>query len=196
MKLAKLILASSLVASCAFAEGAFIGVGGGYNFNAEFQTEDDLSIDGNQGVFSVKGGYDFGSYRSYAQYNYNSKYSEEVSVTQGGQTTLLGKAEFSGHEFVVGVDFTPALSENFKLSVGPYAGLSLLKATAADQTGSESQTQKGFIVGGKAGVIFDFGAGEIEAGVKADKAWHSGQDGWVDIDKTTLGAYAGYNFKF
>ena len=135
MKLAKLVLASSLVASCAFAEGGFIGVGGGYNFGSTIEAEYIGEIDDiNQGVFSVKGGYDFGSYRAYTQYNYNSKYSEEFSGTIVG--TIEG--EISGHEFVVGVDFTPSLSDGLKFAAGPYAGLSLLKAKVGDM----SQTQK------------------------------------------------------
>ncbi|MBQ3675663.1 MAG: porin family protein, partial [Campylobacter sp.] len=74
MKLAKLVLASSLVASCAFAEGVFVGVVGGYNFQAEVQTKDtDVTIKDKQGFFGLKGGYDFGAYRAYGQYNYNLK---------------------------------------------------------------------------------------------------------------------------
>ena len=51
-------------------------------------------------------------------------------------------------------------------------------------------------MGAKVGVILDFDVGEIETGIKADQSWHSGKDEWPDIDKTQLGGYIGYNFKF
>ena len=190
MKLAKLILASSLVASCAFAEGVFIGVVGGYNFQAEVQTKDtDVTIKDKQGFFGLKGGYDFGAYRAYGQYNYNLKFTKDF-VYAGN----MEKAEFKGHEFLVGADWTPSINENLKLAVGPYFGYSILKVK--DNVDPDSTSENGWILGGKVGAIVDTGVGEFEAGVKADKAWHKGKNDWVDMDKTTVGLYLGYNFKF
>lgn len=76
----------------------------------------------------------------------------------------ITKYSASSHEFLVGADYTPSLSENFKLTIGPYARLSLLKLTDKDEYGSESKTENGFIVSGKIGVIYDFDFSEIEAG--------------------------------
>ena len=106
------------------------------------------------------------------------------------------KYSASSHEFLVGADYTPSLSENFKLTIGPYARLSLLKLTDKDEYGSESKTENGFIVGGKIGVIYDFDFSEIEAGLKADKSWHNGDEEWIDVDKISYGGYLSYNFKF
>ena len=121
-------------------------------------------------------------------------------MVENGVETLLSKAEFSGHEFLVGADFTPALGENFRLVVGPYLGLSLLKASLGANVGgeyySESQTQKGFIIGGHLGFLVDTAAGRFEAGLKADQAWHHGSGEWPDFDKSTFGGYVGYNYKF
>ncbi|MDA3054524.1 MULTISPECIES: hypothetical protein [unclassified Campylobacter] len=192
--LAKIFLATSLACACSFAdEGAFIGIGGGYNFAGDVDVSGVGSLDSvKQGVISVKGGYDFGDFRAYSQYNYNTKYSEEVYM----EDTLLAKGELSGHELLVGADYTPALSSNLKLAVGPYMGLSLLKVSLSDGEFSDSQTQKGFIIGGHVGLIIDSEIGQFEAGIKADKSWHNGTSDWPDFDKSTFGGYAGYNYKF
>ncbi|MBR2157741.1 MAG: hypothetical protein IJ923_07015, partial [Campylobacter sp.] len=88
----------------------------------------------------------------------------------------------------------PSINENLKLAVGPYFGYSILKVK--DNVDPDSTSENGWILGGKVGAIVDTGVGEFEAGVKADKAWHKGKNDWVDMDKTTVGLYLGYNFKF
>ena len=195
MKLAKLILASSLVASCAFAEGVFVGVVGGYNFMTKIEVkETDLSIKDKNAFFGVKGGYDFGAYRAYGQYNYNLKFSKDYLDNNGDTWT----AEFKGHEFLVGADWTPSINENLKLAVGPYLGYSIVEAKDIEEgTGYYSSDNiSGFVLGGKVGAIFDTGVGEFEAGVKADKTWYDETEIVYKTDKTTVGLYLGYNFKF
>lgn len=54
------------------------------------------------------------------------------------------KYSASSHEFLVGANYTPSLSENFKLTIGPYARLSILKLTDKDEYGSEKQNRKWF----------------------------------------------------
>ena len=103
-------------------------------------------------------------------------------------------------QFIIGYDWTPSISESLKFSVGPYIGYSRLNITASgeDQNGawSEKENQNGFVIGGKVGLIFDFGMGEFEAGVKADYSKHAGSEDSVDIDAGTVGGFIGYNFKF
>lgn len=189
MKLAKLILASSLVASCAFAEGVFVGVVGGYNFMTKIEVDEtNLSIKDKNGFLGIKGGYDFGAYRAYGQYNYNLKTSENYDIFT---------SETKGHEFLVGADWTPSINENLKLAVGPYLGYARFNFEESDGVDSYSGNLNGFVLGGKVGAIFDTGVGEFEAGVKADKTWlKAKEDGIANQDKTTVGLYLGYNFKF
>ena len=199
MKLAKLILASSLVASCACAEGVFVGVVGGYNFMTKIEVDEtDLSLKDKNAFLGLKGGYDFGAWRAYGQYNYNLKFSKDYLDDMGDTWT----AEYTGHEFLVGADWTPSISENFKLAVGPYFGYSLIKVKDIEKSTSDyaSATEGGFILGGKVGVIADTSVGEFEAGIKADRAWFNEKEYdniiFYQTDKTTVGLYLGYNFKF
>ena len=209
MKLAKLILASSLVASCAFAEGVFVGVVGGYDYTYNITVNGyDAEIDGKNPVIGIKGGYDFGAFRAYGQYNYKIKSTYDESSFQGYEE----KTEISAHEFLIGADWTPSLNENLKLAVGPYLGYSRLdiKDTGVWVTNGASgglvvtrpyddkYSENGFLVGAKLGIIYNLGVGEFEAGVKTDYAWHTGNDGVddLDVDTGTVGGYIGYNFKF
>ena len=197
MKLAKLILASSLVASCAFAEGAFVGVVGGYNFLTKIEVVDtDLSIKDKNGFLGIKGGYDFGAFRAYGQYNYNLKFSKDYLDNNGDTWT----AEFKGHEFLVGADWTPSIAEGVKLAVGPYLGYANFDVKESDGADTLSGNADGFVLGGKVGAIFDIGTGELEAGVKADRTWLKGEETEdyiiYDADRTTVGVYLGYTFKF
>ena len=197
MKLAKLVWASSLVASCAFAEGVFVGVVGGYNFMTKIEIDEtNLSIKDKNAFFGLKGGYDFGAYRAYGQYNYNLKSSKDYLDNNGDTLT----SEFKGHEFLVGADWTPSISEGIKLAVGPYLGYANFNVKESDGTDTLSGNVDGFVLGGKVGAIFDTSAGEFEAGVKADKTWLKGEENEnyiiYDEDKTTVGLYIGYNFKF
>lgn len=194
MKLAKLILASSLVASFAFAEGAFVGVVGGYNFMTKIEVDEtNLSIKDKNAFLGVKGGYDFGAWRAYGQYNYNLKFSKDYFYA-GYESTV----EFKGHEFLVGADWTPSISENLKLAVGPYLGYARFKFEDSEKGGPGyvSGNGDGFILGGKVGIIADSNVGEFEIGVKADKTWFGETEYLYEMDKTTVGLYIGYNFKF
>lgn len=197
MKLAKILLAGSLVASFAFAEGAFVGIQGGYDHSIDVAANDfDTDLEGGHFTIGVKGGFDFGNYRAYTQYNFKAK-DTYAEISSGEDNAKL---DVSMHQFLVGADFTPTLSENLKLAVGPYLGYSLLKlklsGTIDGESGSESENQSGFILGAKLGLIYGFGAGEFEAGIKSDYSWHSAGDSEVDVDVGSFGGYLGYNFKF
>ncbi|MBQ7270635.1 MAG: hypothetical protein IJ211_08035 [Campylobacter sp.] len=207
MKLAKLVLASSLVASCAFAEGVFVGVVGGYDYTYKLSGEGaDEELDGKNPVIGIKAGYDFGAFRAYGQYNYKIKSTYDESNFQGYEE----KTEISAHELLIGADWTPSLNENLKLAVGPYIGYSRLdiKDKGVWVTNSASgglvvtrpyddkYSINGFLVGAKLGIIYNLGVGEFEAGIKTDYAWYKETSEVVAIDTGTVGGYIGYNFKF
>lgn len=201
MKLAKILLAGSLVASCAFAEGAFVGIEGGYSFKNKVESEY-YEADDKSGFVGIKGGYDFGNYRAFAQYNYNTEASvkDNIDLSEfGAGISMDGESKWTSHELLLEVDFTPRLSDSgLKFVVGPYFGLGVIKVKeegeitngTLSESYSESTTATGFVLGGRVGMAYDFGTGEFEAGVKADKAWYK------DVDANKYGAYLGYNFKF
>ncbi|MBP3207542.1 MAG: hypothetical protein J6M21_04670, partial [Campylobacter sp.] len=208
MKLAKLVLASSLVASCAFAEGAFVGVVGGYDYTYKLSGEGaDEELDGKNPVIGIKAGYDFGNFRAYAGYNYKIKGTYYDEVFQGYDE----KTEISAHELLIGADWTPSLNENLKLAIGPYIGYSRLNIddkgiwvtngsngtiVPTGETYDDSYSINGFLVGAKLGIIYNLGVGEFEAGIKTDYAWYKETSEVVAIDTGTVGGYIGYNFKF
>ncbi|MBP5779230.1 MAG: hypothetical protein J6W17_04720, partial [Campylobacter sp.] len=135
----------------------------------------------------------FGAFRVYGQYNYKIKSTYDESSFQGYEE----KTEISAHELLIGADWTPSLNENLKLAVGPYLGYARFSFEESDGVDSDSGNLNGFVFGGKVGAIFDTGVGEFEAGVKADKTWlKAKEDGIANQDKTTVGLYLGYNFKF
>ena len=202
--LVKAVLASSLVASFACADGAFVGIETTYDRSSlsEKTTWDGGSQtnkfkDGQFGL-GIKGGYDFGMFRAYAEYIY--KFKAKDSIIDEDDDTV--EVSWKNHNFLLGGDFTPSLSENFKFLVGAYTGISRLNAKASNPATGESEktNDTGWIIGGKVGGIYEVNQNsEIEFGLKADytryKKHSDEEDSWRLTSKNA-GLYLGYNFKF
>ncbi|WP_258058564.1 porin family protein [Campylobacter hyointestinalis] len=123
----KICLVASMVCSFALAEGAFIGVESDYSFKSNLKMKYN---DGEKETFKkaqtgigIKGGYDFDMYRVYGSYVYDFQTSKTI-VDEDGDSSKL---KWLTHKFIVGADYTPSITDNFKLAVGPYTGYSRLK---------------------------------------------------------------------
>ncbi|WP_236845883.1 hypothetical protein [Campylobacter devanensis] len=46
------------------------------------------------------------------------------------------------YKFILGADYTPSITDNFKLAVGPYGGYSRLKVKINDITGYSDKDSK------------------------------------------------------
>lgn len=180
----KKILVASLVtatlSSVAMAEGAFVGVGADYSLSTKLKLDNfSKDIKKAQPGLSLKGGYDFGSFRTYGQYDYRLKFKKDVNNI---------KFKYHSHRFVVGADFTPSLSDSFKLAVGAYTGLA--KPTLSTD-GRSSSSATGWIVGAKVGGLYEINKNnEIDFGFKFDTTK------FKDARETSPAIYVGYNFKF
>ena len=202
MRLTKRILSVgvgfSLACSVAVANesGAFVGVEAGV-MNSKFKDSDDALKD-NVGNFGIKMGYRFTPmFRAYGAYNYATKAEESFSYkTQ--YVNVKSNAEISVHKFLAGFDATPEIAANTRAVVGVYGGIASLNGdysgnfNGSHDSGSDSEN--GFIYGGKLGALYEIGTGEIEGGFKAEQVSYR-----ADGDKfkqTNLGLYIGYNYKF
>ena len=200
--------AAAVCASASFGEGAFLGIEGDYSFKSSLTTkwsdEDDSGTNKYskaQPALGFKGGYDFGIARAYGEYLYDFK----VSKT-GTDETVTFKDEWSKHSLLVGGDFTPEITNDFKLVAGAYTGVSFLKYKAYSyddfdgSSNSLSKTVPGWVVGAKLGGLYSFDTHhEIEFGYKADYTRYKASKLGEDVDKvyeTNHGIYLGYNFKF
>lgn len=205
----KVLVVSALMSSVVLAEGTFVGVEGAF-----VQSKVNLDSDANEFFsdpkdgafeFGFKAGQDFGDYRLWAGYSYQTEASETQTLSNGKDSIDL-KFAWSAHNFLVGADYTPSITESFKAVVGAYGGLSVIKAknqtdgkiTFGGSTytgnGSQSKTDTGAIVGLRLGGIYAVDANdEIEFGVKTDYT-KTGINGINYV--TNYGVYVGYNYKF
>ncbi|CUU71654.1 putative outer membrane protein [Campylobacter hyointestinalis subsp. hyointestinalis] len=205
----KVLVASALMSSVVLAEDTFVGVEGAFvqsKVNLDSELNEAFS-DPKDGAFEFgfKAGQDFGDYRLWAGYSYQAEASDTQTISYGTDS-INAKSTWSAHNFLVGADYTPSLSESFKAVVGAYGGLSVIKAknqtdgkiTFGGSTytgnGSQSKTDTGAIVGLRLGGIYAVDANnEIEFGIKGDYI----KTNILDIDKATnYGVYVGYNYKF
>lgn len=198
MKLTKRILSVgvglSLACSAAVANesGAFVGVEAGV-MNSKFKDSDDALKD-NVGNLGIKMGYRFTPmFRAYGAYNYATK--AKISVSEGNDYI---NAEINVHKFLAGFDATPEIATNTRAVVGVYGGIAIFNVDFSDNFNgfhdSGSNSENGFIYGGKLGALYEIEAGEIEGGFKAEQVTYR-----ADGDKfkqTNLGLYIGYNYKF
>ncbi|AII14852.1 outer membrane beta-barrel domain protein [Campylobacter iguaniorum] len=202
---AKVLLVSALASSAALAEGAFVGLEGGFN-QSKVSLDSELSdtfSDPKDGAFEfgLKAGQDFGSFRVWGGYSYRTKASEDYSFAGPGGNIDV-EMSWKSHNFLVGADYTPSITESFKAVLGAYTGLAITKAEIKgngkvlgyDFSENGSETSAGAVVGVRLGGIYEIDkSNEIEFGVKSDYT-KTGIDG---IDKaTSYGAYVGYNYKF
>ncbi len=192
--IAKAVLTSSLACVCAMAEGGFIGLEGGYNFKTDLGD----GFHDKAPEFGVKGGYDFDATRVYLGYSYQLK--ADRSIFEGD---VSGKAEWKTHDLLIGADYTPKVSDSFKLIAGLYTGVSMLdldmRASSPRERRYVSETSAGYVLGARVGGAYSFNDNnEAEFGFKASKAWYDGSDSEYidDIDGKKYGVYVGYNYKF
>lgn len=112
--LLKAVVATSLVASFACADGAFVGFETGYSKSSLKYKWSDNNSDYSEsdkfkgGAFGlgVKGGYDFGMFRAYGEYIYKFKAKDDI-VDEDGDTVELS---WKSHNFLIGGDFTLSLT--------------------------------------------------------------------------------------
>lgn len=177
----------------AFARGGgFLGVELGLNeltaeFNEPYQTPN--------GIYSkigLKGGYDFDIARIYGQYNFGSE-------------PLKNEHKINNREFVLGIDFTPTLINNFKLLAGLYTGISKIELAARTSIGFRHKYKKepvsGGLIGIKIGAMYDIDTHSfIEFGMKKDRALYKTKENKeMDSDyfrfaKSVI--FMGYTYKF
>lgn len=187
--LVKAALATSLVASFACAEGAFIGFEAGYDKSSLKETDVKFK-DGRFGL-GVKGGYDFGMFRAYGEYIYKFKAKDDV-VDEDGTFEVSWK----NHNFLIGGDFTPSLTDNFKLALGAYTGVSKMNVKVQEENESEKLSFTGWVIGAKIGGIYEVNQNnEIEFGFKTDYTKYKEKED-TKLKATNTGLYLGYNFKF
>lgn len=189
------LIISSLVASSALAGGGFVGVEGGF-LKSSIKVDED-KIKDKAPYLGLKGGYDFDSFMVYTAYNYNLKSSHGIIDPEPDEE---GKINWTTHKFLVGADYTPSITDSFKLSLGAYAGLGVThikgKGKERNVSVSESFSRSGFLYGTKFGGIYSLDEhNKIEFGAKYDQ--FAAKDG--DNDKLkfrNLGLYLGYIYKF
>ena len=132
-------------------------------------------------------------------------YSFKSSLTAKWSEDGDFKHSWNKHSLLVGGDFTPEITNSFRLVAGAYTGVSFLKYKDSynDFSGdsdSISKTVPGWVIGARLGGLYSFDEhNEIEFGYKADYTRYKASKLGEDIDKayeTNHGLYLGYNFKF
>jgi putative outer membrane protein len=206
----KILIAAFAAAACVSvgsSEGLLLGIEGDYSFKSSLTAK--WSEDGDSGTvkdhkgqaaIGFKAGYDFGIARAYGEYMYDFK------VTKNGSDEDEDfKHSWNKHSLLVGGDFTPEITNSFRLVAGAYTGVSFLKYKDSynDFSGdsdSISKTVPGWVIGARLGGLYSFDEhNEIEFGYKADYTRYKASKLGEDIDKayeTNHGLYLGYNFKF
>ncbi|CAD7289050.1 hypothetical protein LMG7974_01306 [Campylobacter majalis] len=203
MKISKILIASSLLGSIAFADGAFVGVSGAYNFKSQIKPDKSEQkgkfgkFDDKNAEFGIKAGYDFDSFRAYGAYVYGTKAKKDKTSKSNAQPTENLKIEWKSHNIVGGVDWTPEIVSGFKAVVGGYMGVSYAKSNTAlkDSTGkivaTGSKNASGLITGIKLGGLYELDMhNEIEFGFKGENVK------FKDANARNFGLYLGYNYKF
>ena len=209
------IAATAILSSSAAAQGGFVGVEGAllqsqlkldYPFSNLLDDPKDTSME-----LGLKGGYDFDTFRILGGYSYRSQGSQKYNLRSGNDFNDFIDGEFSWqtNNIFLGVNYTPSLSNNFKLSLGAYTGLSIVKGeftgqaqfTAQNRNGTyrreysdNSVTKVGSILGGNLGAIYEVVENnEIEFGIKGDYQTTNITE-YNNI--INYGLYVGYNYKF
>ena len=206
----KILVAAFAAAACVSvgsSEGLLLGIEGDYSFKSSITskwTDEDYSDTDKdskgQAAIGFKAGYDFGIARAYGEYMYDFKVTKNGSDEDGDF-----KHSWNKHSLLVGGDFTPEITNSFKLVAGAYTGVSFLKYKDSyndfdGTSGSASKTAPGWVIGARLGGLYSFDEhNEIEFGYKADYTRYKASKLDEDLDKvyeTNHGLYLGYNFKF
>lgn len=203
--LIKIGLITSLISATAMAESGFLfGFEGNYNFKSQTDfkysnTTSKVKFDDKKyGLIGLKLGYDFGLVRTYAGYYFICKKIDAKIETDGH-----GDLSFKHKKYILGIDFTPSITDNIKLVVGGYGGLEQMtyKANGKFSGGyiSEKSNLNSTVVGGKVGSIVssaifnpNLNNAELEFGIKGDYAKFSK----YEAKHSSVGAYVALNIKF
>lgn len=201
----KVLVATALMSSVAAAENIFVGVEGAL-LQSQVKLDDiypsviddpkDMAIE-----LGLKVGYDFDIFRVWGGYSYRTKGSEDYNI-KGPNGFVDGEFSWQTHNILVGADYTPSLTDSFKLALGAYTGLSIVKGefsgkakyAAYNIMSDVSKTDTGALFGLKLGGIYEVVQNnEIEFGIKGDYQT-TGLDAYDNI--LNYGVYVGYNYKF
>ena len=115
------------ISSFALAEGAFIGVEGGYLFNSQISGDSGAKIKGKAPNIGIKGGYAWDEARAYVQYNHVFEAKKTFEIDKEDE-----EVKWDNDEFLVGADWTPAINDSAKFVLGGYSGVSVLNVKADD----------------------------------------------------------------
>lgn len=205
---AVVVAATAILSSSAAAQGVFVGVEGAL-LQSQVKLDDiypsvlddpkDTSIE-----LGLKAGYDFDVFRVWGGYSYRTKGSEDYNMKDGADF-INGEFNWQTHNILVGADYTPSLTDSFKLTLGAYTGLSIVKGEFSGQAeytidgvkygiDNDPTTGTGALFGLKLGGIYEvIENNEIEFGIKGDYQ----TTGIEDYDNIlNYGVYVGYNYKF
>ena len=180
------------VCSFAMAEGAFIGYEGGYSFASNVklsEANDGARLRKGQFNSGIKAGYDFDNFRAYSAYFYNFQTKKELE-DDGEKYTI----KWNKHSFLAGADYTPSITEDIKLVLGGYTGVSRLLISRDDTDHKFYDT--GFVLGAKFGAEYLLDQNNIlEAGMKTDYTLYKADD-VSRVRESNIGLYVGYTYKF
>ena len=180
------------VCSFAMAEGAFIGYEGGYSFASNVklsEANDGARLRKGQFNSGIKAGYDFDNFRAYGAYFYNFQTKKELE-DDGEKYTI----KWNKHSFLAGADYTPSITEDIKLVLGGYTGVSRLLISRDDTDHKFYDT--GFVLGAKFGAEYLLDQNNIlEAGMKTDYTFYKADD-VSRVRESNIGLYVGYTYKF
>lgn len=193
-KLGLSVVALSLVANCAFAQGAFVGakIGPVHDFNEIFGNT--------HAAIGINAGYDFDKFRVYGEINHNFDTDiEKRDYDVDGMN--VGKIErtMSSTEYILGADYYLSKIDNIKLFAGGFVGsesrtveekYTLEKAYGVSEE-IRSDTISAFMLGARFGGIYPLSkSGDLEFSASLSKPFHEG------VEFTKLGAFVGYTYKF
>ena len=204
------IAATAILSSSAAAQGGFVGVEGAllqsqlkldYPFSNLLDDPKDTSME-----LGLKGGYDFDTFRIWGGLSLRTAGSQiyNSNLTNGSDTVKInGKFIWQTNNILLGVNYTPPLNYKYKLSLGAYTGLSIVKGefngevtspNVANALGYDSKSGVGNLFGAKLGAIYEVDTNnEIEFGIKGDYQTTT-IDEYNNI--RNYGLYIGYNLKF
>ena len=180
------------VCSFAMAEGAFIGYEGGYSFASNVklsEANDGARLRKGQFNSGIKAGYDFDSFRAYGAYFYSFQTKKQIEDDDDRFTVKWKK-----HSLLAGADYTPSITEDIKLVLGGYTGVSRLLISRDDTDHKFYDT--GFVLGAKFGAEYLLDQNNIlEAGMKTDYTFYKADD-VSRVRESNIGLYVGYTYKF
>ena len=207
----KILIAAFAAAACVSvgsSEGLLLGIEGDYSFKSSVKGKtisygDKFKWDDAQPAIGIKIGYDFDVFRVYGAYSYDFEASKSHEIDM-----FSWKDSWKKHNLLVGADFTPEITNSFKLIAGAYTGVSFMRYKNESSFSlpgyafsvSYKANLNGWVIGAKLGGLYSLDEhNEIEFGYKADYTKYgktSDEKDMKDVRETNHGIYLGYNFKF